>query len=331
MERMLHKGMIKKKLPKLIVQIPAFNEEKNIGRVIKDIPRKIEGIKEVKVLVMDDGSNDNTSLAAKQAGADYIFKSKQNRGLGNNFKSGIEKALRFGADIIVNIDADGQFNPKDIPKLIKPILDEEADMVTASRFINPEMTKNMPWIKKWGNKRFTKLISRITGQKFTDTQCGFRAYSKEAALHLNLKGTFTYTQEVFIDLVEKGVKVKEIPVEVIYSKERKSHISGNLRRYGFRSLAIIGRASRDSRPLTFFGMPGVIVSLLGFAGGLFSFIYWLSYHMTTPVRTLFSVSVFFMIFGASLMILALLADMMKTVHITQEEILYKLKKKEYEE
>lgn len=322
----LNKSM---KRRKIIVMIPAFNEEKTIGNVIKDIPRKINGISDIKVLVIDDGSTDSTIEAAKKSGADYVFRNKKNQGLGINFKNGIEKAIKLGADIIVNIDGDGQFNGQEIPKLINPIINNEADMVTGSRFLNDSITNNMPKAKSWGNKRFTNLISRITGQKFTDTQCGFRAYSREAALKLNLQGRFTYTQEVFIDLVEKGIKIKEVPIEVKYFKTRDSVVSGNLRRYGFKSLGIIARATRDTQPLTFFGLPALIIFIFGFLGGSFSFIYWLLYHMTTPVRTLFQVSVFFMIFGIALGVLGLLADMLKTIKTQQDEILYRMKKAEF--
>jgi glycosyltransferase involved in cell wall biosynthesis len=316
--------------PKLVIQIPCFNEEKTLGDVIKRIPKKINQISDVKILVLDDHSSDKTVEIAKKAGADYIQQNKHNSGLGRNFKAGINRALELGADIIVNIDGDGQFNPEDIPKLIQPIMDDSADMVTCSRFLNTELTKNMPWIKKWGNKRFTNLVSRITGQKFTDTQCGFRAYSKEAAIRMNINGKFTYTQEVFIDLAEKGMRISEIPLEVKYFEGRKSHISGKLRRYGLKSLSIIAKATRDTQPLTFFGVPAMTIFSLGLIGGIVSFFYWLFEHMTTPVQTLFSVSVFFMIFGLSLGILALLADMLKTIKNNQEEILYKLKKKEFE-
>jgi len=314
----------------LVVQIPTYNEEKNISEVIKRIPREITGINEVKVLVTDDCSKDNTVKVAKDAGADFIVKSSKNTGLGRNFKRGIEACLKIGADIVVNIDGDGQFNPEDIPKIIAPILNDEADMVTASRFINPELTKNMPWIKKWGNKRYAKLITRITGENFSDVSCGFRAYSREALLRLNLHGTFTYTQEVFIDLVEKGLKIKEIPLEVKYFEGRKSIVSGSLRRYGFKSLGIIAKTTRDTQPMTFFGAPGLILFFLGGVGGIFSLAYWLVYHETTPIRTLFSVSVFFITFGISLIILALVADMLKTMKINQEEVLYRLKKAEYD-
>jgi len=313
---------------KLIVMIPAYNEERMIGKVIQEIPRQIAGISEVKVLVIDDGSTDKTVKTAKEAGADFLIKNNSNKGLGFSFRNGIESSLKLGADIIVSIDADYQFNPKDIPELIQPILKKEADVVTCSRFINPSLTKNMPEIKKWGNKGFTALVSKIIGQKFTDTQCGFRAYSREAALRINLKGKFTYTQEVLIDLAEKGMKIKEIPLEVHYSKKRESVISSNLGKYGAKSLGIIAKTSRDTQPLTFFGMPALVIFSLGFLGDLFSFFYWLFTHTTTPIRQLFNVSVFLTIFGLSLGILALIADMLKTIKQNQEEILYRIKKKE---
>ena len=315
---------------KVVVMIPAFNEGRNIARVIENVPRKIDGISEVKVMVMDDHSTDDTPNAAKRAGADYVFRQKQNCGLGINFKKGIDIALRLNADIIVNIDGDGQFDSSDVPTLLKPILEGEADMVTCSRFLKKEMTLNMPWLKRFGNFWFTKLVSGITGERFSDTQCGFRAYSRDAALKLNLKGKFTYTQEVFIDLVEKGMRIKEVPCRVTYQKERRSAISGNLRKYGFKSLGIIAKATRDTQPMSFFGMPAFLIFLLGFLGGAFSLGYWLVTGTTTPVRTLFGVSVFFMTFGAALAVLALVADMLKTIKSTQDEVLYRLKRNEVE-
>ncbi len=319
------------KKPKVMVMIPAYNEAENIGNVIEAVPREIAGISDVKVMVMDDHSSDNTAQVAKEAGADYVFRQKQNSGLGANFKKGIDIALRMGAEIIVNIDGDGQFDAREIPKLIAPILKNEADMVTCSRFLDPSRTKDMPTIKKFGNYWFSKLVSNVTGEKFSDTQCGFRAYSREAALRLNLKGKFTYTQEVFIELVEKGMRIKEVSCNVVYRAERKSFISGNLRKYGFKSLGIIAKATRDTQPLTFFGLPALIIFILGFIGGGYSFVYWLIYSATTPVRTLFNVSVFFMIFGASLGILAMIADMMKTIKGTQDEILYRLRRNEVDQ
>lgn len=313
---------------KLIVMIPAYNEQETIGKVIREIPRKIQGIKKVEVLVINDGSRDNTVEEARNTGVDYVIENKKNLGLGRTFRKGIDEALKLGADIIVNIDGDGQFNSADIPKLIQPILNNGADMTTATRFLKPELTRNIPWKKKLGNRFFTNIISRVSGIRFTDTQCGFRAYSREAALRLNLFGNFTYTQEVFLDLANKGIKIKEIPLHVSYKRKRNSHISGNLRKYGMHSLGIIARTLRDQQPLSFFGISGFILFLIGFLGALYSFIFWLAHLMTTPVRMLFNVSVFFMIFGLSLAVLGLLADMLNRMKRTQEEILYRIKKQE---
>ncbi|MBT4849258.1 glycosyltransferase family 2 protein [Candidatus Parcubacteria bacterium] len=314
---------------KLIVIIPAYNEAAHIAMVIKDVPRSLDKISEVLVLVSDDGSTDDTVKIAKETKADYIISNKHNMGLGKNFQIAIEKALSLGADIIVNIDGDGQFDAQDIKKLILPIVNNEADMVTGSRFSNKKDSKNVPLIKRFGNYAFTKLINLITKQKFTDTQCGFRAYSKRAALKLNLFGRFTYTQETFIDLAEKEIIIKEVPISVKYFDDRKSHISGNLISYGFKSLAIVANTLRDTQPIMFFGFPGTTLLSLGFVGGLYSFIYWLINHQTTPIKTLFIIAVFFMTFGLMLIIFGLLADMIKRVKKNQEEILYKLKKKEF--
>ncbi len=314
---------------KLVVLIPAFNESGAIRGVISQIPREIPGILNVQILVINDGSSDDTATQARLAGADCIVDNPRNLGLGKTFNLGLEKALFMGADIIVNIDGDGQFDPRDIPRLIQPILEQKADMVTGSRFLQKEKIKNLPWLKKIGNWAFTKLICSIIKQKLTDTQCGFRAYSKETALKLNLFGKFTYTQEVFINLADKNITITEIPIKVKYFDKRKSKISGNLIIYGFRSLGIIANATRDTQPISFFGLPGLMLFILGCAGGLYSFIYWLIYLKTTPVKTLVTVAIFLMISGLLLIIFGLLADMIKRSKQTQEEILYQLKKNKY--
>ena len=314
---------------KLIVMIPAFNEEGVIANVIRNIPRNVSSIKSVEVLVMDDKSTDNTVKVSKNAGADYVITNEVNQGLGQNFKKGINHALRLGADIIVNIDADGQFNSKDIPKLIQPILNKEADVVTCSRFIDPSIVKNMPFRRKIGNLLFANIINRITGRSLTDVSCGFRAYSREAALRLNLFGSFTYTHESIIDLTNKNMRISEIALPVVYFEERRSLISGNLISYGVRSLNIMIRATRDTQPLSFFGRPALLLLFIGLIGIAFSFGYWLIYHATTPVRFLFQVSVFLAVFGISLGILALLADMLKTIKMNQEGMIYRMKKGEY--
>ncbi|MFH1752153.1 MAG: glycosyltransferase family 2 protein [archaeon] len=312
---------------KLVVMIPAFNEEKTISQVIKEIPRKINGITIVEVLVVNDGSKDNTIEQARKAKADKIISNQLNSGLGVTFRKGIDTALEMNADVIVNIDADMQFNPQDIPKLIKPILDSKADMVTASRFACKALEPEMPGIKKFGNHLFTGIINLLTGQHFTDTQCGFRAYSKEAALRLTLFGKFTYTQEVFLDLSLKGLKIVEVPLKVKGERIGQSRIVKSWYSYGLKALTIIIRSMRDYKPLKFFGGIGLIVFLIGFITALFLFVNWLLTGHTSPFGTLILISVFFMMFGFLLVVLALLADMLDRQRKIQEEILYRLKKK----
>ena len=162
---------------KLVIIIPAYDEEKGIAAVLDRIPRAMTGIGEIDVVVVDDGSTDKTGAIAGEKGAEVISH-PYNLGLGVSFRRGIERALERGADLIVNIDADGQFEPEDIPKLVEPIVRGEAEVVTASRFKSPGFAPEMPRVKRLGNKFMSFIISRIVGQKFYDVSCGFMCFSK---------------------------------------------------------------------------------------------------------------------------------------------------------
>lgn len=310
---------------KLVVMIPCYNEAPTVGEVIKNIPEKIRGIDKIEVLVVNDGSTDESEKIAKKAKA-TVISHRKNEGLGVAFRDGIEKALSMGADVIVNIDADMQFDPKNIPLLTEPIIQGEADMVTATRFKDKSLIPaNMPWIKKIGNFGFTKIMNILTGENFTDTQCGFRAYSKEAALRLTLFGKFTYTHEVFLDLVNKEMKIVEVPVEVKYFKSREAKVSKSLPKYAFRSLMIILRAFRDYRPLVFFGSIGLVIFSIGFILSFGSLVYWLVLQRTSPIRMYLFTGIFLLTFGFLTIMLGLIADMFRRMKQTQEAILYKLK------
>ncbi len=318
------------KNPVLVVMVPALNEEKTIGKVVQGIPRKVQGAKEVRVLVIDDGSTDKTKLTAEKAGADRVVRHSSNKGLGVAFRTGINSALEMGADIIVNIDADGQFDSNDIPKLIKPIVDDEAEMVTCTRFGKREFIPEMPALKKFGNGIFTSLINWLTRSKFTDTQCGFRAYSREAALRMNLFGKFTYTQETFLDLVFKGMRIVEVPCKVKGEREGQSRMVKNWLSYSTRALIIIVRTIRDYKPLKFFGSMGVASAVFGSVLLLWLFLRWLSIGQTFPFTSLILVSVLFILGGFILLVLALIADMNYRQRRIQEEILYEMRKKRFE-
>ena len=184
---------------RLHVVLPALNEEETIGEVITAVPRELPGVDLVEVVVVNDGSKDRTAERALQAGA-RVVNHPTSHGVGAAFQTALNDCLERGADLIVSVDADGQFDPADIPLLIEPILAGEAEFATASRFKDPSLTPQMPRLKLWGNRMMSRLISRLTGQTFFDVSCGFRCYSRRAALNLHLMGRFTYTQEVFMNL-----------------------------------------------------------------------------------------------------------------------------------
>ena len=315
--------MAVKRKPCLVVLIPALNEEKTIGSVIRAIPRNIAGLGKALVLVVDDGSIDRTVQKSRLAKADKIVSHGVNEGLGIAFKTGIENALEMGADIIVNIDADGQFNPGDIKKIIEPILSGKADVVTCSRFKRKAFEPKMPFVKRLGNKLFTKMINLFTKSSFTDTQCGFRAYSREAALRLNLFAKFTYTQETLIDLINNGMRIEEVACKVRGQREGQSRVVKSWYGYGAKALTIVVRTLRDYKPMLFFGGLGAILFLAGVIGVLY---YWIFSPLPTPGWIVYGIGLLIML-GFLLMILALIADMLDRQRRIQEEILYRLRKK----
>lgn len=307
--------------------MPALNEEGNLKSVIEQLPQKINGIGQILVLVVNDGSTDETAKVAVDCGVELISHD-HNKGVGSAFHTAVQFALEKKVDILVGIDADRQFNAKQIKEIIRPILDGAADMVTGNRFSNG-MPQNMPVIKYWGNKQMSRLITLISGQKFVDVSCGFRAYNRETLLRLNLMGAFTYTQETILDIVFKGLRVTEFPVDVIYDKKRKSRVASNVVTYAFKTTNIILRTLRDYKPLVFFGGLGAISVGIGLLFELFMFIHYFVQGMFTPYKSFGFFGLGFIIFGFLLIIVGLLADMFNRVRINQERILYELKKDRY--
>jgi len=247
---------------KLLVVIPAYNEEENIQKVVMSIPRKILGVNELSILVVDDGSTDKTAELALNAGADKVISHNRNIGVGAAFMTGIRNSISMRADIVVSLDADSQFDSNQIPELILPLLNKQADVVIGSRFLKSKPV-DIPKIKYVGNKIFTKIISWTLGQKFTDTQTGFRAYSKEALMNISIVNDFTYTQEVLIDLKLKGIKIIEIPVRVRYDSNRKSRVVKNVFSYSSRALSIIIKSLAYHRPILTFGLFGILLMSIG--------------------------------------------------------------------
>ena len=308
---------------KIIAIIPAFNEESTIRSVISETMKWVD-----QIIVADDGSTDNTASIARELNTIVLSHSRR-MGVGAAFSSGIDKALSLGADIVVTLDADGQFDPNEIPKLIQPIIEGKADFVTGSRFLNDNQVPGMNKTKRIGNSFFTRLTNWLTGMNFTDTQCGFRAYSKEALLRLTTFGRYTYTQEVFLDLVNKNMRAIEVPVRVFSRKSGKSKVVRNPFSYGLRALKIILQAERDHHPLRFFtaiSLCFIIPSITMFS---FVFAHWLVSGKTSPFTSLLSISGTLFLVGIIFIVLALIADMQGRQRKIQEEILYLLRRQRY--
>ena len=322
---------------KLVVTIPAQNEDKTIASVVRGVPREIDGITEIEVIVMDDGSTDHTARCAREAGA-IVVPIHGRPGLGKVFKTGQDRAMRRGADIIVNIDGDGQFNSGDIPRLVKPILDDEADFVTCSRFKDPSLWPTMPKVKFYGNQIVTYMINWVCGgTSFSDVSCGFRAFSREASYRLTLFGHYTYTQETFIDLFGKGMRIMEVPLAVRGVREHgKSRVAGSVLKYATNSFPIIVRAMRDIEPLKFFGgiagallVPGVLC--FGAVTGRYFYTFATAPKpKTDPITSLIYLGGVFVMLAFLMGVLALLADMMGRHRRISEELLYLARKKLYQ-
>lgn len=311
-----------KTIRKAIIYLPAFNEAENIEQVINNLPKKLEGVEEIEILVVDDGSTDETAQIAQRVNANVISHHK-NRGLGIAFQNAVKYAVNNGADVLVSIDADGQFNPDDIPALIGPLQQGQYDMVTANRFASGKPL-NMPGMKYWGNKQVSKIVSQVSGVKFRDVSCGFRAYSREALYHLNLFGAYSYTHEAILNLVFKGLSIAEHPIEVKYFHERKSKIASNLFKYAYQMSKIIFRSMLDYRPLFLFGNLGLACLLIAFLFVSFLMGHYFLTGAFTPYKASGFIGLGFGIFGLLIIFIGLVADMLNRIRLNQDKILYKM-------
>lgn len=295
--------MIKKKI---IVTIPAYNEARTLGPILKGI-HKIMGEAgfNYDILVVDDGSKDETALVAKKEGA-IVVSNPYNYGLAEAFRTEISKCLELKADIIVHIDADGQYLPRQIPLLVQEI-ENGYDLVLGSRFLGK--IESMPLIKRLGNIAFSKVISKIIRREVTDCQTGFRAFTKELAENVSIISNHTYTQEQIIHAVKQKFKIKEVPV-YFAKRAGKSRLISNPFEYALKAWMNILRIYRDYEPLKFFGGSGLIMISLGSLLGLW-FIY---LHFTTGITGhlgLIMLMLLLLLGGIQILFFGFLADMNK--------------------
>lgn len=254
---------------RLMVQIPCLNEATTLPETIARIPREIQGVDVVQVIVVDDGSTDGTSIIAKKSGADYVIRHRQNRGLAEAFKTGLDACLQLGADIIVNTDGDGQYLGSDIPSLIAPILDGEAEIVIGDR--ETFTVAHFSLTKRVLQKTGSWIVRKLSGVQIPDAVSGFRAFSRDAAFQLNVVNSFSYTIETVMQIGDRRIAVTSVPIGS-NRVMRKSRLFRSVPEFLRKSATVILRSYAMYRPLGAFAAISALVSLFG-SIPIFRFLY----------------------------------------------------------
>jgi len=307
---------------KLVIIIPCFNEEKTLPDVLKTIPKKIPGIKKIETVVIDDGSTDKTKIVAKKLGVKHFVIHKENQGLASSFADGLDEALCLGADIIVNTDGDNQYPQEDIPRLIKPIMDNKADIVIADR--QTSNIKHFSLGKKIMQKVGSATIRLFSGTKVSDVVSGFRAYSREAALHLNIFTDYTYTIETIIQAGKKNLLIQSIKIKTKL-KTRNSRLIKSLWGYLKASASTTLRFFAIYEPLKVFGYIAFITALPGIILiGRFIYFYEVGYP-GAHLQSLIMASMFVLV-GFQIGLIGIVADLISINRKKTENILYRIKK-----
>ncbi len=308
---------------KLIIQIPCLNEAETLPATLADIPRQIDGVDEIEVLVIDDGSTDETSKVAKRQGVGHIVRFNRTRGLASAFRAGIDTALSLGADIIVNTDGDNQYPGSQIPNLIAPILERRADMVIGDREV--QNVGHFSFTKKKLQALGSWVVRQVSGTQVPDTTSGFRAFSRDAAQRLNVVSEFTYTLETIIQAGKKRMAIQQVPITARIT--RPSRLISSTWNYVKQSAATIVRIYTMYEPLKIFSYIGAIFLASGlFLSGRYLYFVWIGEgqgHVQSVVLAVALLIVSFMIF-----LIGFVADIMASVRRLLEEVLYRQRRLE---
>jgi glycosyltransferase involved in cell wall biosynthesis len=284
---------------KLVIQIPCLNEEATLPATLADLPREVEGFDVVEWLVIDDGSTDGTADVARECGVDHLVRFKQNKGLAVAFQAGIDAALKLGADVVVNTDADNQYVGRDIPKLVAPILANEADMVVGDRQV----------------------------RRHEEFSSGFRAYNREAALRLNVVSRFSYTLETIIQAGKSDIAVTHVPIRT-NPKTRESRLFRSTLQYVARSVETILRVYAMYSPLRVFAFLSAVAGVAGLALlARFAWFYFAQEGPTGHVQSLILAGVL-LTFALQLAVLGVLADLLRANRVLTERTLHRVRKVE---
>lgn len=306
---------------KLIIQIPCYNEEETLLTTLNDLPKFVKGVDTLQVLVINDGSTDNSAEIARKWGA-VVLDIKPNRGLANAFRSGLQKSLELGADIIVNTDADNQYSARDIEKLVQPIIAGAADIVVGARDIFN--IKDFSPLKKLLQKIGSFVLRLFSTTQVEDAPSGFRAFSKDAALRINVFDNYTYTMETLVQAGAKGMRVKSVPISV-NPKLRESKLVKNMFDYILKSLKTTIRMFIVYRPFRFFISLALVLGLIGLVlVSRFLYFYWTG-DGNGHVQSLIFAAVF-LLSSVQLGIIAIVGDLLSINRRLLEDIQTRIKK-----
>lgn len=308
---------------KLIIQIPCYNEEKTLKETLDSLPKEINGIDEIEVLVINDGSVDKTEEIAINWGAKVVSHNK-NSGLAAAFKTGLAYCIKNNADIIVNTDGDNQYDASNIEKIVKPILENKADMVIGAR--ETDSIKTFSPIKKFFQKFGSKVVKLLSSSDIVDAPSGFRAFSKEAALKINIFDNFTYTMETILQAKAKGLTIVSVPITVNPQK-RKSKLFNNIFYYILKSATTIARMFIVYRPFRFFAFISGLIFLSGLVVGFRFLGFYLAGQGNGHIQSLILAAILLMM-GFQVGIIAILADLLAINRKLSEDIQVRIKKLE---
>ncbi|MBE9039927.1 glycosyltransferase family 2 protein [Oscillatoriales cyanobacterium LEGE 11467] len=313
-------------MTKLIIQIPCYNEERTLGVTLAALPRQLTGIDEIEWLIIDDGSRDRTVEVARAGGADRIVRVTKNRGLAKAFMTGLEASLIAGADIIVNTDADNQYCADDIPKLIEPILAGRAEIVIGARPI--EAIEHFSPLKKLLQKGGSWVVRLVSNTNVADAPSGFRAFSREAAMQLNVFNEYTYTIETIIQAGQRGMAITSVPIRT-NGYLRPSRLVKSIPSYLKRSVLTILRIFLTYKPLRAFTLLGSVPFTLGFGLGVRWVIFYFLGSERTRIPSLILAAILIMI-GFQLWIVGLVAELLGVNRKLLEDIQLRLRRAQIE-
>lgn len=312
---------------KLIIQIPCYNEAETLEIALNDLPKHIDGIDEIEYLIINDGSKDNTVEVAKKWGINYVVNFKQNKGLAKGFMAGLDACLRNGADIIVNTDADNQYVGADIEKLVRPILNGEADMVIGERPIDE--TEHFSPLKKKLQHFGSWVVRKASRTDIPDAPSGFRAYSREAAMRMNVVNEYTYTLETIVQAGRNKIPLTSVPIRT-NGELRPSRLFSSMFGYVKKSMLTIVRAFLMYRPLMFFSTLGGIMSLGGVILGVRYLFYYFAGSGAGHIQSLILASMM-IILGVMTVIVGLQGDIIAANRKLLEDIQYHVRKLDYDQ